>query len=243
MGPPSSEQAHLRSDKIFPAAGIIPEAGEGARSFRTPSPRPSARAPMTATIKEYGGENYKSYNWVPISDLHSPLQVAADCLVIVSLSYATGVAYHELFLNVSGRISEFADTGLIVALLFSGIIRLVEGRHTATLTTRFDRLRDAILVWSLAFAALVFFLFALKAGGTLSRGAVLTFYLIGLFVMGAWRALSPPTLARITHKTGHATRECIIIGDDRNARIDTLAAELAASGHPQPTVVKFRAGL
>ena len=154
----------------------------------------------------------------------------------------TGVAYHEAFLNVSGRLSEFVGTGLIVALLFSGIIRLVDGRHTATLTTRYDRLRDAILVWSLAFAALVFFLFALKAGGSLSRGAVLTFYLAGLFVMGAWRALSPPALARISHKTGHATRECIIIGDDRNGAIDALASELAASGHPQPTVVKFRAG-
>ena len=196
----------------------------------------------TAASKVAGGERFGSYNWVPISDLHSPIQVATDCLVIVALSFLTGVAYHEAFLNVSGHLSEFVGTGLIVALLFSGIIRLVDGRHTATLTTRYDRLRDAILVWSLAFAALVFFLFALKAGGSLSRGAVLFFYLIGLFVMGVWRALAPPALARITHKTGHATRDCIIIGDERNSGIDALASELAASGHPQPTVVKFRAG-
>ena len=60
--------------------------------------------------------------------------------------------------------SEFAGTGLIVAFLFAGIIRLADGRHAATLTTRFDRLRDSAIVWSLAFAALVFFFFAMKAG-------------------------------------------------------------------------------
>ena len=240
MGPPSLEQAHSRSDKLFPVSAIAAEAGE--RSFRSPPPRSSQRLHMTATSKELRGEKYEAHNWVPISDLHSPVQVVADCLLIAALSFTTGVAYHEVFLKVSGHLSEFVGTGLIVALLFSGMVRLVDGRHTATLTTRYDRLRDAVLVWSLAFAALVFFLFALKAGDSLSRGAVLTFYLAGLFVMGAWRALSPPALARITHKTGHATRECIIIGDDRNAGIDALAFELAASGHPQPTVVKFRAG-
>ena len=197
---------------------------------------------MTATSKELRGEKYESHNWVPINELHSPLQIVADCLVIIALSFVTGNAYQEAFLKVSGHLSELVGTGLMVAFLFSGIIRLVDGRHTATLTTRFDRLRDAIFAWSLAFAALVFFLFALKAGGSLSRGAVLTFYLAGLFVIGVWRALSPPALARVTHKTGYATRECIIIGDDRNSGIDALASELATSGHPQPTVVKFRAG-
>ena len=240
MGPPSVEQAHLRTDKAFLAGAIAAETGETTRSFRPPRPTPRFQM-TTATSKDYSGRKYGSYNWVPISDLHSSFQVAADCLLIVALSFVTGIAYQEAFLNVSGRLGELAGTGLIVALLFSGIMRLVDGRHTATLTTRYDRLRDAVFVWSLAFAALVFFLFALKAGGSLSRGAVLTFYLIGLFVMGVWRALSPPVLARIAHKTGRASRECIIIGDDRNAGIDALAAELASSGHPQPTVVKFRA--
>jgi Undecaprenyl-phosphate glucose phosphotransferase len=180
--------------------------------------------------------------WIAIHDLHSPVQIVADSLVIVALSVLTGVAYHETFSNASGPISEFAGTGLIVALLFAGIIRLVDGRHAATLTTRFDRLRDAALVWSLAFAALVFFLFVLKAGSDFSRGAVLTFYVVGLVAVGFWRAFSPPTLTRMAHSTGYAKRECIVIGDDRNHALDGLAAELAASGHPTPTVIKFRAG-
>jgi len=183
-----------------------------------------------------------SSHWIAVRDLHSFVQIVADSLFIVALSVLTGVGYSVAFLNTPGSISGPVGTGLIIALLFAGIIRLMDGRHAATLTTRFDRLRDAALVWTLAFAALLFFFFALKAGESFSRGAVLTFYVVGLFAMGVWRALSPPTLVRVAHSAGYARRECIVIGDDRNQALDDLTAELAASGHPTPTVIKFRAG-
>jgi undecaprenyl-phosphate galactose phosphotransferase/putative colanic acid biosynthesis UDP-glucose lipid carrier transferase len=235
------EQAQPRADNLFSSGAVPAGASDGTRNIRTP-PRVEPRIPVSAPAKDRATATRGSTYWIAIHDLHSPVQIVADSLVIVALSVLTGVAYHEAVSSATDPTSEFAGTGLIVALLFAGIIRLVDGRHAAALTTRFDRLRDAALVWSLTFAALVFFLFVFKAGGDFSRGAVLTFYLVGLFAMGFWRAFSPPTLTRIAHNTGYAKRECIVIGDDRNHALDGLAAELAASGHPTPTIIKFRAG-
>jgi Undecaprenyl-phosphate glucose phosphotransferase len=177
---------------------------------------------------------------VAARDLHSSLQLFVDAVVIVLLSIVTGVAYHRGFLNVTGPVRDFAYTGVVIAVLFAGIGRLVAG-HRATLTSGFERFREAALVWNLAFGALVLILFSLKAGEQLSRGAVFFFYLVGLPAIGIWRIVVPPVLARILRKAGTAARECIVIGDGGDRTLDDFVTELATEGRPAPTVITFRA--
>jgi hypothetical protein len=155
-----------------------------ARIFRT---GPRAEPRMAAPSAEDHPKAPRSSGYrVAARDLHSSLQLFVDAVVIVLLSIVTGVAYHRGFLNETGPVRDFAYTGVVIAVLFAGIGRLVAGHHAATLTSGFERFREAALVWNLAFGALVLILFSLKAGEQLSRGAVFFFYLVGLPAIGIW---------------------------------------------------------
>jgi len=189
-----------------------------------------------------GGEARKRPSLVASRDLHSPLQFAADTALFLLLSVAAGIAYTEFYLHVHGSLRDFVYTGLTVALLFAGIERLLASRRPMALMTSFDRLRDATQNWSLAFAGLLFSLFALKAGEVVSRGVVLSLYVFGLPIVGVWRVLTPPVLAWVVHKAGYSTRECIVIGGAGDPATEVFAAELMASGYPPPTIVRFHAG-
>lgn len=178
---------------------------------------------------------------VAIRDLHSPVQFVADGVAIVGLSVATGSLFHLVFHGGFGPLIEFASTGVVVALLFAAVDRLTVGHRVVSHTTSFDRIRDTAQSWSLAFAALIFAFFALKTGNEMSRGAVLSLYFVGLPAMAVWRVFAPVTLAPLVRKAGSASHECIVIGDGADPLIEKFAAELEASGHPAPTVMKFRA--
>lgn len=178
---------------------------------------------------------------VAVRDLHTPLQFIADTLSIIVLSLATGTLYNLLSRGVPGPIIDFTCTGLVTALLFAAIDRLLTGRRLAARTTSFDRIRDAAQAWTLSFAALVFIFFALKTGSEMSRGAVLSLYFLGLPPLAVWRVFTPIALAPLVRKAGTASRECIIIGDNADPLIEKFAAALEANGHPAPMVLTCRA--
>ncbi len=238
MEPLSFGEAQPRVGEPIPV-GMLGVRDGAARNFQ--SAVPARLRTFSPRAKGHTETSRSSSYHVASRDLFSPLQFVADTLVIVVLGVAAGIAYHEFFLDVIGPVRNCAFMGLTVALLFAGLARLTGGRHVTMPTTAVDRLRDAAKLWSLAFAALVFFLFALKSGSDVSRGAVLTFYLIGLPAMGAWRILAPPPLARVARRAGYAARECIVIGDNDEVSLAEFAAELAANGSPSPTMMKFHA--
>jgi len=197
----------------------------------------TGRLPARPTPEE---EERLSQRLVPNRDLLSLLQVGADTVLFVAISVAAGIGYHLFLVGAPGPVLDFIYTGLIVAVFFTGIERILAFHRPISLTNSFARFRDAAQVWTLAFTGLLLCLFALKAGSNLSRGSVLLFFLVGLPLVGIWRALIPPVLSRFAHKTGHAERECILIGDRRDTTLDSFAVELTNSGYPAPTVMRFR---
>lgn len=205
--------------------------------------RANRSRPMTTNPQPYikvgaaGRPNFQ----IAARDIHSPLQFAADASFIVLLGIVTGVGYELLFLGMPGTVADFGYTGLVVALLFAAVSRLSAGQRAVTLTNSFDRVRDVAWSWTLAFAGLVFILFALKAGSSTSRGAVLSFYLLGLPAVALWRVFTPIVIAPFARKTGYASRKCIVIGDSADALLEKFATDFQANGHPAPTVLKFRA--
>lgn len=181
--------------------------------------------------------------WVASRELHSPLQIATETVVIIVLSLVTGAGYHLSRWQVAGSIKEFAATGVLVAVFFACVSRLLDNRYAATLTTRSDRLRSAIVAWSLAFAALFFVLFAFKVGDGVSRGSILAFYATGIAAVGLWRVFLPPAIARIVRRSRYGARDCIILADENCKSAELLAKEIQSSGLPKPTLLKFRAAV
>lgn len=173
-------------------------------------------------------------------DVYSFTQFLADTFFIVLLAIATGIAYREISHGGTGPIFDFAFTGLTVALLFAAIGRLMAGQRVATLTTSFDRVRDAAQAWTVAFAALVFVLFALKAGSQFSRGAMFSFYLLGVPLVALWRVFTPVAITPLAKKA-ERSRDCIVLGDSADPFLEKFVSELQANGHPAPKVLTFQA--
>ncbi|MGH6888127.1 MAG: exopolysaccharide biosynthesis polyprenyl glycosylphosphotransferase [Rhizomicrobium sp.] len=209
------------------------------RAWRDPPP---VRWDHPAAVGSNGTARSPVSYWVASRDLRSPLHIAAESIVIFALALLTGIGYHLAIWKAAGSFEGFAATGLIVAFLFACVSRLLDDRHAAALTTRFDRLRNAVLAWSLAFAALFFVLFAFKVGNGVSRGSILAFYVTGIAVVGLWRTYLPRTIARIVRGSWYGARDCIILADESCSAAGLLADELIASGLPRPTMLTFRAG-
>lgn len=219
-----------------PTDGLL--AAMGARHAGSANRSRPATADAQPSIKASSGRpNFQ----IAIRDIHSPLQFLADAGVIVLLGITAGVGYQLLFRGVPGAIIDFGYTGLVVAILFAAVSRLSAGQRAVTLTNSFDRVSDVAWSWTLAFAGLVFILFALKAGSSTSRGAVLSFYLIGLPAVSVWRVFTPIVIAPFARKAGYASHNCILIGDVADPLLERFAVDFQANGHTAPTVLKFRA--
>ena len=212
---------------------------EGRRSLSLPI----TEQLLTATVMTKGQMDipHSARNLVASHDLHSPQQVLLDSLFIIILGELSDFIYQEIFLVKISHIIDFATIGLLVAFFYFGFSRLVLGRQIAVLTNRFDRLRNAALVWSLSFAALLFILFALKVGSSVSRGAVFTFYFLGLAAVGLWRVYSPLMILHFVQGKNLAERDCIIVGNFGARTVDELAAEFATSSHAVPSIIRFQA--
>ena len=178
---------------------------------------------------------------VAASDMNSPLQLLFDALFISAFNLMAILCYHAIAFGGAKMPGIDFSTCLLAAMLFPLLSRALAQENGALVERSYDRLRNAAFLWTLAFGVLTFAFFALKVGAEASRGAVISLYFVGLPAIALWRVFSPLVVAPLAIRLGAARRECIIAGDESDSRIDKLAVELQARGHPAPTVVKFRA--
>ena len=150
---------------------------------------------------------------------------AAEALVIVLLSVACGLAYHQLAYGGVRTPFVFVSTGVVVALLYC-----IGMRSVAELSTsRVGTLSYAYLMWTGVFLVLSFFAFSIKATETLSRGAILSFYAAG-FVGAATARLSVPRILARFH--GQLSgRDCMVIGANASDQIANVVRSLRIGGH------------
>ncbi len=97
MGPQSLEQVQSRADNLYCAGAVPLGASDGVQSFRAP-PRAASRIAVQAQAKVHGAAMLAATYRIAIRDFHSPVQTAADRLVI---SVQASIAYLEMFLNMS----------------------------------------------------------------------------------------------------------------------------------------------
>jgi undecaprenyl-phosphate galactose phosphotransferase/putative colanic acid biosynthesis UDP-glucose lipid carrier transferase len=169
---------------------------------------------------------------------HSILQDCADAGLIILFSDVVGVLYHWAMAKAPS-VQELTYTGVIVAATFVASGRLFGADTAWDGRNSLSRFKDAALSWTVSFAVLWFILFAFKASGMFSRGAILTFYLGGLPLVGIWKVVSEPAIRRLARK-GYGSRDAIVICDTADQAADGFVADLVAMGYPRPTVVACR---
>jgi len=159
---------------------------------------------------------------------------------IVLASIASGILYHELFLGVPGPLRAFVAVGILAGAIYFGAMRLLEADRRLRLPNGWEALRDLTAVWIGIALLLTFVAFALKAGGLLSRGAMLTFFAIGEMALLGIRANAPVILA-LSRPAKLITEDVLVVGARGGTGINRLAAELQDAGFPHPKLATINA--
>jgi undecaprenyl-phosphate galactose phosphotransferase/putative colanic acid biosynthesis UDP-glucose lipid carrier transferase len=181
----------------------------------------------------------------PISALQSTgariVITLAEAGAILVASFLAGLGYYALVLNSSGNPLVFLSVGLLAAIFFSGSMRAIESNQRLRRLDSLEAMRDVTFVWIGTILCVTFFAFSLKAGGALSRGSMITFMVLGYFVVVGARTITARILSKHYRPGRLIAHQIIVVGVEGDPSLETVLAELKAAGYAAPRIVRFNA--
>lgn len=109
--------------------------------------------------------------------------IATLGLALVVLAVVVGLAYHRVVHNTLGPVDRHMAGGLLIAICYV-VPFMVRGEYTVDAYLRgMHRARRTFVAWNMAFLTFAFVAFLTKTTAGYSRGAFLTFYIVGLMAL------------------------------------------------------------
>ena len=115
------------------------------------------------------------------------IAVCSDLVLIVMASVVTGLAYHYLVLNSFGPVESFLAQGALACIIFSSILAALGAYRPQILVDFWKQMRLTTVIWLFVFFVLSAVAFSFKISETFSRGAILTFFVVGWAWIISWR--------------------------------------------------------
>lgn len=165
----------------------------------------------------------------------------AAALVITSLAAHFG--YDWIVLGVETPMTATLAVGLLAGLIYAGAMHIVDNARRLRPMDGREALSDAALAWIAACLLVTFFAFSLKAGATLSRGTLLTFFVLGFATIMLVRTTGPRILARTISGANRGDRKVLAIGVPGRGTLERMMRELSANGNPNILLAELPAGL
>jgi CoA-binding domain len=141
------------------------------------------------------------------------MAILFDLVMIVAASVLTGVLYHLAILDYVGQVETFFGIGGLTAVNFSVILAARGAYRPQDLANFWKQVREATTVWWLVFFALSAVAFSLKISESYSRGATLTFFVFGWFVLILWRLIIARFIANALAKGTFAEQKTVLLAD------------------------------
>jgi len=146
----------------------------------------------------------------------APLAMTIDASAIFLTSVLTSVFYHVHVLGLSSHIEQFAGFAAVVAALF---IAIANNRDLYAMTALLNfklQARKITALWIVVFFFLTAIAFVMKVSQDFSRGAALSFAILGLMALilsrACWRVFLADGLA-VRRLSG---RNVVVISDETN---------------------------
>jgi Undecaprenyl-phosphate glucose phosphotransferase len=164
------------------------------------------------------------FEWV------QPSVIAADFIVIIATSVVTGVAYCEIFLGSPGTIQTFLAIGFLVSFNFSAM-SVARGNYQVRRLLNFpEEARDVTVYWALICSLLLAVSFSLKITQSFSRGATLSFFVLGWVTILVWRRILKRVLVHALAEGGFAEHKILLIAEDGQLASSKLLRDLQPCG-------------
>lgn len=160
-----------------------------------------------------------------------PAVIAVDFVLLVCASVLAGVGYHEMFL---GRIPDpgpYVAIGALAALNLTTILAALGAYKLQNLISLKHQVRRVVLVWVVVFLTLLSIVFTFKVGETLSRGATLGFFAVGLTFLFVWRSTLDHLLKKAVANGTFAKQRTMFVGDKTLLSASQVISELRHYGY------------
>lgn len=172
----------------------------------------------TATINEWERNDFLrrrgSVAYTSVAIIVSTL----DVILIVAASIACGTIYNSLLIQTNADFVHYAVTAIIVGAMFVLRFRSRNLYDPCALVEWNLQSRNIIVSWTLAFSLFSGTMFALKVGVDFSRGAVLSFGVVGLLVLLGHHALWGAIIESTLKKGGLRGRKSMLVCAHREGK-------------------------
>ncbi|WP_247766800.1 MULTISPECIES: undecaprenyl-phosphate glucose phosphotransferase [unclassified Bradyrhizobium] len=169
------------------------------------------------------------------------LVAVVDAALVVISGIGCAVGYLLASAGVVGKADVYAGASVLVAINFILLTTVQHGYRLKALTNLPRTFRMTLATWTGLFGALLAIAFTMKISEELSRGAAISFYLVGLTLLLAWRTAAARWTARALRTGAFANGRAIMIAEFGLAASSNAIDELGQHGYRLMRVMEIPA--
>lgn len=159
------------------------------------------------------------------------LLAVADVALIVVSGLGCAVGYHLATAGTLGKADVYAAASVLVAINFVLLVLVQQGYRLKTVTNLPRTFRMTLTTWTGLFGALLAIAFTMKVSDEFSRGTTISFYLVGLLALLAWKTIAARWTAHGLRTGAFANGRAIMIAEFGLATSSNAVDDLGRHGY------------
>ncbi|WP_245452254.1 undecaprenyl-phosphate glucose phosphotransferase [Bradyrhizobium forestalis] len=169
------------------------------------------------------------------------LMAVVDAALIVVSGIACAVGYHLVTAGTLGKADVYAAASVLVAINFILLTLVQQGYRLKAVTNLPRTFRMTLTTWTFLFGALLAIAFTMKVSDEFSRGTTISFYLVGLTVLLAWKMIAARWTAHALRTGAFANGRAIMIAEFGLATSSNAVEDLGQHGYRLMRVMEIPA--
>jgi len=159
------------------------------------------------------------------------LMAVIDAALIVVSGIGCAVGYHVVTAGTLGKADVYAAASVLVAVNFILLTIVQQGYRLKTVTNLPRTFRMTLTTWTFLFGALLAIAFTMKVSDEFSRGTTISFYLVGLAALLAWKTVAARWTAHAQRTGAFANGRAIMIAEFGLATSSNAVDDLGQHGY------------
>ncbi|MCA1539914.1 undecaprenyl-phosphate glucose phosphotransferase [Bradyrhizobium sp. NBAIM32] len=169
------------------------------------------------------------------------LLAVADAALIVVSGIGCAVGYHVVTAGTLGKADVYAAASVLVAINFVLLMVVQRGYRLKTVTNLPRAFRMTLTTWTFLFGALLAIAFTMKVSDEFSRGTTISFYLVGLAALLAWKTVAARWTAHALRTGAFANGRALLIAEFGLATSSNAVDDLGQHGYRLMRVMEIPA--
>ncbi|MGY3508908.1 undecaprenyl-phosphate glucose phosphotransferase [Bradyrhizobium lupini] len=164
-----------------------------------------------------------------------------DASLVVVSGIGCAVGYHVATAGTLGKADVYAAASVLVAINFVLLTVVQHGYRLKNITNLTRTFRMTLTTWTGLFGALLAIAFTMKVSEEFSRGTTISFYLVGLAVLLAWKIGAARWTAHALRTGAFANGRAIMIAEFGLAASSNAVDDLGQHGYRLVRVMEIPA--